>query len=286
MVNLNKIETGLVAVEITGILNCDKIVEELGEKTANVATCKNSKDKQALTETIKKYKEIRTPLKKTRASVVKEIKAKTKEILGEFDTVIGLVSDYIEPYQTVVDEYDEKNRIAKIEKLKKETAQRISEVNQYIEDMNDTIGYKIADAIVFGDWAKNTKVAFEHIDACYRNAEYSYKRIKDTVFAVKMITKKLKNEYDLATDLNCKLILGDKLFTEDLEVIEKILDEFAAEQQITELEATEKATELLQRKNVVSAKNEITYVYRITSKKAIDIDNIMEIDGVVGVELL
>ena len=206
---MDKIETGLIAIEVPSIINRDKIVESLGEKNANKIECKNSKDKKSITETVEKYKKIRTPLKKERAAANKQMKEKMKDILGEFDEVIGLVSNYIEPYQSVIDEYDAEVKQRKLDKLKKETANRIAEVNQFIEDMNDTFNYRIADIIMFSEsWAKNTKVAFEYIETVYRNAEYSFKRIKDTVFTVKTICKKLKNEYDLQSELNYRLVLG------------------------------------------------------------------------------
>jgi len=287
---MDKIETGLIAIEVPSIINRDKIVESLGEKNANKIECKNSKDKKSITETVEKYKKIRTPLKKERAAANKQMKEKMKDILGEFDEVIGLVSNYIEPYQSVIDEYDAEVKQRKLDKLKKETANRIAEVNQFIEDMNDTFNYRIADIIMFSEsWAKNTKVAFEYIETVYRNAEYSFKRIKDTVFTVKTICKKLKNEYDLQSELNYRLVLRDKLYTEDLETIEKILEDFAAEQKITEIEAIEKNAEFIERVKKVekeTLKTEKVYTYKITSKKAIDIDYIMNIDGVTGVELI
>ena len=234
-----EVKTGAVAIEVLGITNYSELQNVLGEKVANVPIC-TKENKKELTETVSHYKKIRTPLKKSRAEANKMLKAKSKEILSEYDTAIDLVSGYIEPFEQEINEYDEKVKRFKLNKIKEETAERLQELNNYIEDMNSNFEHLIIECLEFDEaWAKNTKAAFEFIQSYKQNAENTYNRIKNNTFAIEMICKKLKNEYDLQSDLNYKLILSDKLYTEDLQVLENTLEKFAEDQQLKEIEAAE-----------------------------------------------
>jgi len=238
-----EVKTGTMAVEVLGITNYNELQKILGEKTAQEVVCKNSTDKKEILENVKHYKAIRTPLKKTRAEANKMLKAKSKEILDEFDTAIKLVSDYIEPYEEAVIRYDEEVKARKLERLKTKFIPEIENLNKQIRGINDGLGKELIEFIEFNEtWvSKSEKAIFALLNDFVDTAEKQKAQIENNILAVATKAESLKIQYDLQSELNYQLILGDRIYTDGLADLQDRLEEFAFDQQRSEAEAAERA---------------------------------------------
>ena len=243
-----EVKTGNIAVEMLGITNYEELQKFLGEKNANEVIC-TKETKVSITENLKHYKSIRTPLKKTRAEANKMIKSEGQRILGEFDEAIKLVSDYIEPYETAVKTYDDKVKLDKLNRLRNDVMPRLEDLNARVDYINQTLDYRLIEPLEFSeDWAKSVKTACEYIDTYGKDAQNKFDSAENNIEAVWMLCEKLKNEYDLISTLNYKNILGNDIFTGKLADMKETLDDAAMNQQTIEVEAAEKAIEDEKRK--------------------------------------
>ena len=192
-----EVKTGSVAVDVLSITNIDELKKELGEKTANEVVCNNATDKKELTETISHYKKIRTPLKNEKAAARKQIDLIKKNVSDEFDLAINLVSGYIEPYESVVKEYDDKVKREKRERLQAELQDHIASLNTDIEGMNRDLQFTISQELEFSeDWAKNLKNSLEYIKTYRETAEQKYNQANNNIAALEILCGTLKNQYE------------------------------------------------------------------------------------------
>ena len=244
-----EVQLGSVAIDMFAIVNYDEVKSILGEKLVN-PKCENSKDKKELETKLKEYSDIRTPIAKERANANKLGTAKVKEILSQFDEIRDLVDDYKTPLTEAIEAYDEKNRLEKLEKKKAIFLPQIEEANNVIRDINLTYGKALIELIQWDDSfanMKDEKVVFL-LEEAIQGAIKRKQEIDNNIEAVEILCESLKGLYNLQSDLNYKLILDDRIYTDSLKDLKERLDKFADQQQKSEAEAADKAEEEANRK--------------------------------------
>ena len=242
-----EVKTGAVSVEVQSIVNIDEIRKALGEKAANVDEC-NRDNKKELVAAIAYYKKMRTPLKKEKAAARKQCDTIKANISEEFDEAINIVSEHIEPYEEKVKIYDEEIRKNKVAKLRDELEPKIQELNAVIFISNYKLENELNESLEFSEeWAKNLKGGLEYIKTYNETAINKYNQAKNNITAIEILCDTLKNKYNLTSDINYKLILGNDRFTGQLTELQKRLDDFAADQQAKELEAEQRKEEEIKR---------------------------------------
>ena len=119
------IKKGEMLLSFEGIGNIEElrdiVIKEV-EKYKNLAI-DNSNIKEAKF-LIEELKPTQTQIRKLRAEVNKELKARAKSKLDEIDNVIRLISEVIDPLQKNIDEYKEYKRLERIEKYNEYIAKK------------------------------------------------------------------------------------------------------------------------------------------------------------------
>ena len=245
-----EIRTGLVPFELPGIVNYDEVKERLGMIEVN-PICKSGEDKKKWESKLEEYKKIRKPLVSEGAKVQNLGDAAISRIKAEFKEIIGLVDNHKEPIIKAIKDYEEIGRSKRFAKLKEEVTPKLEELNIQIETMNKELNYKLVSTVLFDDeWkGKSSKTVFGIIDTELEDAENKIKQAKNNIEAIKSECELLKLKYDLKSPMSYKLILGNKIYTEQLVDLKKILDDTASDQQEKELEVERLMTEEVERKS-------------------------------------
>ena len=247
-----EVKLGSVAIDMFAIVNYAEIKNRLGEKLAN-PICKNLEDKKKLELKLKEYTDIRKPIVKERANANKLGTAKVKEILEQFDEIKSLVDEYKSPLLEKISEYDEQNRLKKLVRLEAKFIPEIDKINIKIEEINDGLQYKLLETLEFDEaWtSKSEKAILIILNDFVDNAERAKFQAENNLLAVATKVESLKIQYNLQSDINYQLILGNRIYTDGLADLQYILEDFAADQQRSEVEAAERAEQEALRKSEV-----------------------------------
>ena len=244
-----EVKLGSVAIDMFAIVNYAEIKNRLGEKLTN-PICNNATDKKELELKLKEYTDIRKPIVKERANANKLGTAKVKEILEQFDEIKSLVDEYKLPLLEKISEYDEQNRLKKLVRLEAKFIPEIDKINIKIEEINDGLQYKLLETLEFDEaWtSKSEKAILIILNDFVDNAERAKFQAENNLLAVATKVESLKLQYDLQSDINYQLILGNRIYTDGLADLQYILEDFAADQQRSEVEAAERAEQEALRK--------------------------------------
>jgi len=257
-----KLEKGLVSLQVQSITNLDQIKSNLKitlEKYEGIVwTEENRKDIQNVIEELKSP---RTDVKKFAAAFNKEGTAKVKEVYNQIKEVEQMITDIIAPLEKSEKEYLEQKRLEKFIAKKTKFQPVIDELNTIIAKLNKGFGYILHEQVEFlEEWAKDSeeKINSRLIDVT-KEVSNTRSKLLDKIEAVNIACESLKGTYDLSMPLNWKLILGNKVYTESLVDLKAILEDFAENQQIAEMEAVEREAENLKmQQEILPSKKEKT----------------------------
>jgi len=123
-------------------------------------------------------------------------------------------------------------------------------INIKIEEINDGLQYKLLETLEFDEaWtSKSEKAILIILNDFVDNAERAKFQAENNLLAVATKVESLKLQYDLQSDINYQLILGNRIYTDGLADLQYILEDFAADQQRSEVEAAERAEQEALRK--------------------------------------
>jgi hypothetical protein len=249
-----KIEEGSIKLEVAGVTNLDLIKQNLSttlEKYRNILwTEETRKDIQ---EVIKELKPERTKIKKVAAAFNKEGKAAVKRIYDQIKEVEAILDDVINPLEQGEKDYLEKCRIGRLEKKQLQFKEKVEVINILIDQHNKEIKYLNIENIKFlEEWGNlAVKTIDFNLDELAVKADKTRQNALDRIDLVNTHCELLKSQYDLATAPNGILILDKNIYTMNNQDIKERLDDFAANQQATELEAAELAEQEALRKSEV-----------------------------------
>ena len=244
---MNKVEIkrGQNQLIFEGVTNLKELKEFAEEKASNykniVVTEENVTECKKVLQEVKPY---RTQIKKYRAALNKELKSRVSEKLEEVDNITGIFDDVINPVQSKIDEYTEQKRVERLERKKTKFQPEIDKINEKLSQA-DALFVEVEYLEFDEDWAnKKESDIVEILNQFVVDQENKLAFYKARIETVETECKLLKNEYDLAGEINWE-ILGARLYDEDYK---KLLDGIAANQQEQELAAQERAEQEAERK--------------------------------------
>jgi len=264
--------------EVTNLQDLKKYYIEYTAKFQNLVVL--DEQEKEYKELLSEIKKERTPLKNARVGVNKYLTAETKKILAEIDEVTKLLDEVIKPIETALNELSENRRIKRLNEKKEKFAQRLNELNEAIAEANQE--YKLNIELVEFDenWVKFKD---EDIDKVISDrAEQitnTVKTVKNNLKMIVIVADKLKNEYDLKSEIDT-----ENIDITDIEAIETELEKRANKQQEIEINAEIAAKERLEReikKEIETTKEEIKTnenIEVIEEKKEIENKKVSEKD--------
>jgi len=186
---------------------------------------------------INELKPYRTKVKKYRAALNKELKSRVAEKLEEVDDITSIFNEVIEPVEKKIEEYREARRIKRLADKKAKFQPEIDKINHVLSQA-ETLFVEV-EMLEFAEaWAnKKDEDIIELLNKFVDETENKLAFYKARIEAVETNCKLFKSEYDLAGEINWK-VLGRKIYDDNYK---DLLDDLAGTQQEQEVAAAERA---------------------------------------------
>ena len=270
--------TNLVYEGITNLAELKEFAEEKASKYKNiVVTDENVKECETQIKEIIPY---RTDIKKFRATVNKNLKAKLDEQLKQIDDITSIFTEVIEPVTSKIEEYKELKRIEKLEKKKEIFRERLEEINKDLESVNKNLFHTQVELLEFKEeWVNKKDKDIEIIiESEVINRNNLIKSFTERVENVKTYCELLKNQYDLKTSISWEFlrdIIYSDNYKEELErmaqmQVEKeveIIEVYEEIKEVEEIKKVEKVQERVVNENIKEFKVKIQTVIKAESEE-------------------
>lgn len=270
--------TNLVYEGITNLAELKEFAEEKASKYKNiVVTDENVKECETQIKEIIPY---RTDIKKFRAIVNKNLKAKLDEQLKQIDDITSIFTEVIEPVTSKIEEYKELKRIEKLEKKKEIFRERLEEINKDLESVNKNLFHTQVELLEFKEeWVNKKDKDIEIIiESEVINRNNLIKSFTERVENVKTYCELLKNQYDLKTSISWEFlrdIIYSDNYKEELErmaqmQVEKeveIIEVYEEIKEVEEIKKVEKVQERVVNENIKEFKVKIQTVIKAESEE-------------------
>jgi hypothetical protein len=233
-----EIKEGQSKFLFAGVTNIAELREFATEKSEEYKDIQVTEANIKLAEKdINELKPYRTKVKKYRAALNKELKSRVAEKLEEVDDITSIFNEVIEPVEKKIEEYREAKRIKRLADKKAKFQPEIDKINHVLSQA-ETLFVEVEMLEFAEDWAnKKDEDIIELLNKFVDETENKLAFYKARIEAVETNCKLFKSEYDLAGEINWK-VLGRKIYDDNYK---DLLDDLAGTQQEQEVAAAERA---------------------------------------------
>ena len=242
---LEKIELVEKDYQLEGIKNIEVIKEKLEKRLEKdkglIVTEETEKD---IVKTIKELKAERMVLKSVRATLNKKYQAFAEVQLGKADKLLELYNDVLNPLIDGVEELKEERREYVRKKKIDKFGKIVIDANAVIQDLKKEHIYLDFELIELDEklLLKADDKVDKYISDKIAEVQEIIKDAGEKKAMVEIFAKSLASEYSLSSDIDISK-LKEKLYSESITTLKEILEGYAEEQQVIELNAVIKEEE-------------------------------------------
>ena len=263
-------------VEFDGVVNVEEVYnfyKDYVKKFDNLVILDNQE--KDYKEILKEIKTERIPLKKIRSELNKFLKVASKNELEKLDNVIDLLDGAVEPIETALKEMAKNRKLNKVRKKKNKFMQSIIDINEIVDAIDKP--YLIIEKVEWKEsWnvSRDELVDKEIIEMC-EDIKKQIDQADDKIKTAKMIADKVKNDYDLKSDIDYMELKEDLYLS--VSIVEDRIEGFGMRQQEIELKAEEQVKEQLKREEIRKEEQEKARIEAEKKQEELDKFNVLKL---------